>query len=88
MEGGENHLGIGSSYDSGSNYGGKFSTNQKGLNGAHPRCCNCRLCFKAKHEAKEAKKAARLANAAAARKSGKSRNSRSSIGGYGMKKGK
>jgi hypothetical protein len=36
--------------------GGKYSSNKVGLNGEHPGSCTCRLCYKAKMEAKEARK--------------------------------
>ena len=36
--------------------GGKFSSSKVGLNGEHPGSCTCRLCYKAKMDAKEARK--------------------------------
>ena len=36
--------------------GGKFSSHKVGLNGEHPGSCTCRLCYKAKMDAKETRK--------------------------------
>ena len=36
--------------------GGKYSSSKVGLNGEHPGSCTCRLCYKAKMDAKDARK--------------------------------